>query len=634
MQSGIQTRSSFPPIADYAFLSDCEVGALVAPSGNVEWLCVPQFDAPSVFGAVLDRDAGRFRFAPADVEVPAGRRYLPGSMVLETTWMTKTGWLVVRDALTVGPWHHLDERAFRHSRPPTDHEAEHILLRTARCVHGSVELTVECEPAFAYGLESASWQYTGEGYHNVVATCESQDVSLRLDSDLRIGFEGRRASARTTLREGEVAYVSLSWSEHGGSHSFDDAFERMERTAEFWREWLNHGEFPDHRWRTYLERSAITLKGLSYAPSGALAAAATTSLPRVPGGNRNYDLRYSFMRDAAFTLWGLYTLGFDWEGDDFFYFLADLASDERPLQNMYGVGGETDLEERELEHLSGYDGARPVRVGNAAFEYEQHDVWGALLDAAYLHAQSRDSLPERIWPIVKHQVDLAAEHWREPDRGIWATRGKPHNYVTSKVECWVACDRGARLAELREDFEQARTWQKVADEIRDDVCANGLDSRGVFKKHYDTEELDASVLLIPLVRFLPAEDERVRKTVMTIYEELSEEGFILRQRPELSDEDGGELEGETLVIVSFWMVSALAEIGEEELARDLCERMLAYASSLHLYAEHIDPDTGRHLGNFPHAFTHLALINAVMHVIATEQPQDRSGLAGVRVRSH
>jgi GH15 family glucan-1,4-alpha-glucosidase len=611
-------RGPFPPIADYAFLSDCEVGALVAPSGNVEWLCLPQFDSPSVFCPMLDRDAGRFRLGPADVQVPAARRYLPGSMVLETTWKSRTGWLVVRDALCIGPWHHDSERAHRQRRAPGDWEAEHVLVRTVRCPQGTVELQLECEPSFEYGLVAPEWSYTGSTYHEARATGREATVELLLATDLRIGFEGPRAAARTTLRQGDTAFVSLSWSEHGGPKNFHEAFERMDRTSEYWREWLSHGDFPDHPWRSVLERSAITLKGLSYAPTGAIVSSPTTSLPREPGGERNYDYRYSFVRDAAFTLWGAYSLGFDWEADDHFYFLADQAEKDGTISNVYAVDGKHDLEERTLDHLDGYEGARPVRIGNASYKYEQHDVWGAILDAAYIHSRTRDKLPERVWPMIKRQVELAHEHWREPDRGIWAQRGEPRHYTSSKVFCWVAVDRGARLAALRGEEDLQDDWIQCARDIQQDVLDNAVNDDGVFTAWYGSDELDASVLLIPMVRFLPSTDPRVRKTVLTIGEELNEHGLILRRRPH-ADEDEA-ITGETFAVCTFWYASALAEIGETGAAREVCERMLAYLSPLGLYAEHLDPHTGRHLGNFPHMFTHLALINALLHMVRADVP--------------
>jgi GH15 family glucan-1,4-alpha-glucosidase len=612
-------RSAFPPIAEYAFLSDCEACALVAPNGSVEWMCLPRMDSPSVFGAILDRDAGSFRLGPADVTVPAGMRYLPGTMVLETSWETRMGWVVVRDVLCIGPWHHNDERSHSHRRSPTDYDADHVLLRTIKCVQGSAEIHLDCEPVFDYGGLAAEWSYTGPAYYEATAMSEGMELELRLVTDMNLGFEGPRARARTILREGDVAFAALGWSTHPLPTTYEEANTRLVRTAHHWQEWLKQGTFPDHPWRTFLQRSALTLKGLSYAPTGAMIAAATTSLPETPGGERNWDYRYTWIRDSTFMLWALYTLGFDWEANDFFYFIADVAeAEEGELQIMYGIGGEAKLEEQELDHLSGYDGARPVRLGNGAYNQRQHDVWGAVLDSIYLHTKSRDQLPERLWPIIKRQVQSALASWRDPDRGIWEVRGEPRHFTSSKVMCWVAADRGARLALLRDDLDYARRWQAAADEIRDDICEHGVDDRGVFTQHYDTRSLDASVLLMPLVRFLPADDPRIVATVNAIAEELTEDGLVLRYRVDDTD-DGLSGEEGTFTICSFWLVSALCEIGEIKRARALCEKLLSYASPLQLYAEEIDPTTGRHLGNFPQAFTHLALINAVMHVIRADE---------------
>jgi GH15 family glucan-1,4-alpha-glucosidase len=441
---------------------------------------------------------------------------------------------------------------------------------------------------------------------------------------MNLGFEGPRATARTLMKAGDTLYAALSWSEHAAPQSYDEAYDRLTWTAHHWQHWLDHGEFPDHPWRTYLQRSALTLKGLSYAPTGAMVAAATTSLPETPGGERNWDYRYTWIRDSTFMLWGLYTLGFDWEANDFFYFVADVAeAEEGQLQIMYGIDGESQLREQELDHLSGYEGARPVRIGNGAYNQNQHDVWGAVLDSVYLHTKSRDHLPERIWPIMVKQVEDAIAHWREPDRGLWEIRGEPQHFTSSKLMCWVALDRGARLAEIREDAKRAEEWQRVADEIKADICENALDGRGVFTQHYGTDTLDASVLLMPLVRFLPPDDERIRATVLAIADELSEDGLVLRYRTDETD-DGLSGEEGTFTICSFWLVSALVEIGELPRARALCEKLLSYASPLQLYAEEIDPHSGRQLGNFPQAFTHLALINAVMHVIRADERIEQS----------
>jgi GH15 family glucan-1,4-alpha-glucosidase len=614
---GLSGSSAFPPIGDYGFLSDCEVTALVAPSGNIEWLCLPRLDSPSVFGAVLDRGAGGFRVGPADLRVPAARRYLPGTMVLETSWGTPTGWIIVRDVLLIGPWHHQDELSHTHRRAPTDYDAEHVLLRTVRCVSGEAQVTLDCEPVFDYGRRAATWSYGEHGYHEGIARADGIATELKLTTDMRLGFEGGRAMARTLMREGETRFCALSWTEHEPPHTFEDAYQRLVWTAHHWQHWLARGDFPDHPWRSFLERSALTLKGLTFAPSGALVAAATTSLPETPGGHRNWDYRYSWIRDSTFALWGLYTLGFDWEADDFFWFIADIAERDEELQIMYGVDGERVLTESTLDHLSGYEGAKPVRIGNGAYEHRQNDVWGAVLDSFYIHIKSRDGLDGRIWPILKRQVEAAIMHWREPDRGIWEVRGEPKHFTSSKIMCWVATDRGAKLARLREEPELAARWQAVADEIHADVCANGVTELGVFTQHYETDALDASLLLIPLVGFLPPDDPRVRATVLSIAENLTVDDLVLRYLTKETD-DGLSGEEGSFTICSFWLVSALTEIGELGRARRLCEKLLSFASSLGLYAEEINPVNGRHLGNFPQAFTHLALINAIIHIIRAE----------------
>jgi GH15 family glucan-1,4-alpha-glucosidase len=624
----LPNASPFPPIAELAFLSDCETSALISPSGNVEWMCLPRFDSPSVFGSLLDRRAGCFRLGPDDTSVPVARRYLPGTMVLETSWGTRTGWIIVRDVLLIGPWHHDHELSHTHRRAPTDYDADHVLLRSVRCVNGEVQLVLQCEPRFDYGRESGDWSYAGTDYHEGIATAPTADLTVRLTTDMRLGFEGPRAIARTLMKEGDTKFCALSWSEHEPPRTYDEAYNRLRWTAHHWQHWLARGNFPDHPWRTHLERSALTLKGLTYAPTGALVAAATTSLPETPGGERNWDYRYSWIRDSTFALWALYTLGFDWEANDFFCFIADVADRDEDLQIMYGIGGERDLTEQILGHLEGYIGSRPVRIGNGAYNQVQHDVWGAVLDSVYIHTKSRDQLDERLWPILKRQVEAALHHWREPDRGIWEVRGDPKHFTSSKLMCWVAVDRGARLARIRDEFDLAEEWQTAADEIHADICEHGVDKRGVFTQHYDTDALDASLLLMPLVRFLPADDARIRATVYAIAEELTVDGLVLRYRVGETDDGLSGDEG-SFTICSFWLVSALVEIGDVVKARQLCEKLLSFASPLGLYAEEIDPHSGRHLGNFPQAFTHLALINAVIHLIRSESGAHLGQISGM-----
>jgi GH15 family glucan-1,4-alpha-glucosidase len=470
-----------------------------------------------------------------------------------------------------------------------------------------------------YGRHPAVWTpVEEEGGHALDAADDS--TRFRLFSDMRMGIEGNRARARHTLVEGERRFCALSWTEAlGGPRTSEQAQAHMMRTGHFWRNWLADGTYPDHPWRMHLQRSALVLKGLTYMPSGALVAAATTSLPETPHGSRNWDYRFCWMRDATFTLWGLHALGLDWEADDFLQYVADLARNEDgSLQIMYGIGGEKELVEQVLDHLRGYEGARPVRIGNGAYNQRQNDVYGAVLDSVYLHAKQRDHLPERLWPVLCDQAEAAARVWREPDQGIWEARGEPRHYVSSKLMCWVAMDRAARLAEQRGDDERVARWQQVADDISEDILTRGLDSRGVFRQHYDTDALDASTLLVPLLRFLPPEDERVRATVCAIRDELTENGLVLRYRTDETDDGLHGKEG-TFLICSFWLVSALSEIGEDREAEHLCERLLSYSSPLELYGEELEASSGRQLGNYPQAFTHLALINAVTHVIGAEQ---------------
>ena len=463
-------------------------------------------------------------------------------------------------------------------------------------------------------------------YEEATATCTSSDIgdhpTLKLTTDMRLGIEGREARARTRMVEGDNAFVALSWSDLPAPQTFAEAEEKMWRTAECWRQWVTIGRFPDHPWRGYLQRSALTLKGLTYAPTGALLAASTTSLPETPGGERNWDYRYAWVRDSTFALWGLYTLGLDREANDFFAFIADVSGAENgkphPLQVMYGIGGERTLEESELHHLYGYEGARPVRIGNGAFNQEQHDIWGTMLDSVYLHVRSREHVPETLWPLLKRQVEEAIKHWRKPDRGIWEVRGEPKHFTSSKVMCWVALDRGTKLAMMHGETSFAQTWSDIADEIKEDILIHGVDSRGVLTQSYGDDSLDASLLLAPLLRFLPSDDPRIRATVLAIADELTEDGLVLRYRTGTTD-DGLSGEEGSFTICSFWLVSALVEIGELARAKRLCERLLGYASPLKLYAEEIDTKNGRHLGNFPQAFTHLALINAVVHVIRAEE---------------
>ena len=443
--------SPFPPIADYAFLSDCHTGALVAPDGSIDWLCVPRFDAPSVFGTLLDRQAGSFRLGPFGINVPSARAYEPGTNMLFTTWKTPTGWVVVRDALTLGPRRGVDS-VTPHTRPPTDEDADHLLVRVAFCMEGEVEMELTCEPVFDYGRLPAEWSVHEDGH---TADASGEELTIRLHTDMALGVEGDRVRARHVLRQGEQLYCSLSWEdEFAGPDGIDEANERLAATARFWRGWLGRARIPDHRWRDPIQRSALAIKGLTYMPTGATVAALTTSLPETPGGERNWDYRYTWLRDSTFTLQALHYLNLDWEAEEFMQFVADLEPDkDGALQIMYGIDGRRDLTESTRDDLSGYAGASPVRIGNGAFDQRQNDVYGAALDSILLHTRRSQRLPRRLWPIVQAQAECATKVWRKPDQGIWEARGKPQHYVSSKLMCWVAMDRASKLASIRGDAD-------------------------------------------------------------------------------------------------------------------------------------------------------------------------------------
>jgi alpha,alpha-trehalase len=612
--------SPFPPIADYAFLSNCHTGALVAPDGAIDWLCIPNFDAPSVFGSLLDRGAGAFRLGPFGINHPADRRYEPGTNVFATTWKTPAGWIVVRDALTIGPWDR-EDMITPHTRPPADDDADHMLVRTVECLDGTVEVELVCEPVFDYGRLPAEWALVDGSRHAADAT--GAGVTIRLQTDMALGIEGDRVRARHALKPGERVYCSLSWAESLISPAdVDEAVERLDATVRYWRAWLGRARLPDHRWRDAIQRSALVTKGLTYMPTGATVAALTTSLPETPGGERNWDYRYTWMRDTTFTLQALHYLNLDWEADEFMQFVADLeANDDGALQIMYGIDGRRDLTETTRDDLSGYAGARPVRVGNGAFDQRQNDVFGAVLDSILLHTRRSSRLPRRLWPIVESQAQCATDVWRNPDQGIWEARGAPQHYVSSKLMCWVALDRAAELAGIRGETELQAKWRATADEIKADILEHGVSDRGVLRQHYDTDALDASVLLAVIFDFLPREDDRLRATVQAIDEDLTENGFVLRYKTDETDDGLSGKEG-TFLICSFWLVSALAIIGEHQKARDLMERLLRIASPLGLYAEEFETATARHLGNFPQAFSHLALIQAAAAIVLMEMVEE------------
>ena len=414
-------------------------------------------------------------------------------MVLETTWQTPTGWMVVQDFLAMGPVQHEGRRPDYH-RAPADVGAVGALVRIATCISGRVEVAVNCGPLFDYGRTGGAWSYQGDSYDAMTLTPAEGDMQLELSGTVPLGVLGARCYGRTTLTAGQSAYVALSWGDGQVPASQDEALRALNCTVDFWRDWLSSAKIPDHPWKTYLDRSALTLKGLSYAPTGAIMAALTTSLPETWGGARNWDYRFTWIRDSAFMLRSLYRLGFDWEAIEYWGFILDAVTGgdlhRKPeLQIMYGISGERDLTEHSLDHLSGYRGARPVRVGNGAWNQQQHDVWGMILDAldVQFHAGA-GMIVAPVWEGLATFVDAALQHWREPDQGIWEVRGDPKHFTASKVMCWVAASRGADLAAERGDDERAKRWRAGADEIKADVLDKDVSKRGVFRQHDETDE--------------------------------------------------------------------------------------------------------------------------------------------------
>ena len=616
--------SPFPPIAEYAFLSDRQVQALVAPSGNVEWLCLPRPDSPSVFGAMLDRGAGHFRLGPAEATVPAGRRYVPGTLVLETTWQTRTGWLVIRDALLVGPWYDDTQRAVEYERPPGDHEAEHVLLRTVRCVNGHVELLMDCDPSPDYARADATWEYETEGYSHALARIAPGDMPLRLTSDLRMGFEGKRAHANTTMREGDERFVALSWSDHEPPQSYQDAADRMWRTQEYWREWLNHGEFPDHPWRTQLQRSALTLKGLTYAPDRGADGGGDHLAARDAGGRTELglpvlvdprlDVRAVGPVHARVRLGGGRVLRVRGRS---------VRGRERPPGD---VRARRRTRPHRIHAARTCPGTRtPSRCGSATARSTRSSTTSG--ERSWTRSTSTRSpataSPNACGRSSSRRSRRRSSTGNEPDRGIWEVRGEPKHFTSSKVFCWVALDRGARLAHRRGEEALEQKWRAVADEIHMDILRERRRrARRVHAVLRDERARRVAAAAAAACGSSPRTTNAIRATVMAIADELTMDGLVLRYRVEQTD-DGLSGEEGTFTICSFWLVSALVEIGELRRARALCEKLLSFASPLQLYAEEIDATTGRHLGNFPQAFTHLALINAVVHLIQAELQQQR-----------
>jgi GH15 family glucan-1,4-alpha-glucosidase len=596
---------AYPPISDYALISDCHSGALVSKDGSIDWCSFHRFEARPVFCRLLDWGRGGFfRIAPRET-YKTTRRYLPDTNVLETRFETRGGALVLTDffQMLIGEGH-----------------AHHRLLRIVRCEQGEVAVKAKFEPRFDYGLTSPRLETLDSDLAIVYGGADA----LVLQSQLPIGdAELSACAAARTMTVGEEAFVVLTYQlPHELKPERLDPEEVAEiraSTVQVWEDWASRCTYAGP-YRDQVVRSALVLKGLTNAPTGSIVAAATTSLPEEIGGERNWDYRYSWLRDSALTLNALFALGYDEEANAYMDWLRrTTAGRAKELQIMYGVGGERLLPEVELDHLEGYRGSRPVRIGNGAAQQFQLDVFGELLDTAWLFRQHGGEIDEVFWDLLGRVAGRVVETWTEPDHGIWEIRGEPRHFVYSKVMAWVAVDRALKLAELDGREGAVDDWREAREKIRELVERDGVDPEsGAFLQSLrDGGKLDASNLMIPIVGFVEHTDPRARATAERISTELSADGLVYRYVTDGVDGLSGE--EATFAICSFWLVECLARAGESERARELFERLLAFCNDVGLLAEEIDPHSGELIGNFPQAFSHLGLIQAAVALDSPEQ---------------
>jgi alpha,alpha-trehalase len=598
------------PIADYALLSDCHAAALVARDGSVDWLCCPRFDSPSVFGHLLDEAAGRWCIRTVDT-AEVTRAYLPETLVLETTYATATGTVVLLDALAVGR----NERGHELGA-----DAPSAMLRILDASEGDVELEMEFAPRPEYGLVKPLLRVVDEG----LLTVGGAD-RLALSSPIPLTVAGAKATARFRMQRGQrLAFALQHRTSAGPAPQFwaqDEIEERTADTAEAWRTWSEMHQAYEGPWRDLVHHSGRVLYALTYYPTGAMCAAPTTSLPETPGGERNWDYRYAWVRDASFTLRALWVAACPDEGYKFFDYLASAAAsqvhDGGELQIMFGIGGERDLTERVLPHLSGWRGSAPVRVGNDAWTQRQIDVYGELLDAAARFPELIGQLEPESRSFLVDLANAACDRWQDQDQGIWEVRGEPRDFVYSKLMCWVALDRAIGLADSIDATDRVDEWTYWRGEIADAILTRGWsDTAGAFTQSFGSDDLDASNLMMSIVGFLPPDDPRILATINAICDHLTDEhGLVYRY---LAD-DGLEGEEGTFLLCTFWLAEALALAGEHERARATFERAVAFVNDVGLLSEEVDATTGELLGNFPQAFSHIGLVNAAWAISQSSQ---------------
>lgn len=597
--------SPYPPIADYALIGDCHSAALVARGGSIDWCCMPRLDRDSCFGRLLDwQRGGSCRLAPSDGEATAVRRYLDDTLVLETIWTTSAGRARVLDLFTM-----------RRGGREQPHEQ---LVRRVEALEGEIEMALAVEPRFDLGT-TRPWI---RAHSDRVFSALGGRSGLVLTSDWRLACEPFALRGRTRLRAGERARLSIAFAPPHQLHpatprgvATAEIDRRIDETVAWWQRWAGQARFDTRRHPAVL-RSAIVIKALTNAPTGAIAAAATTSLPEVIGGSRNWDYRYSWIRDSSFALRALLALGFEKEAHGFRAFIErTVAGDADELQVLYGLGGEHRLPEVTLDRLTGYRDSRPVRVGNAAHAQAQNDIYGELLDIAWRAA--RDGAPHDpdYWRLLVAVVESAVRRWERPDQGIWEMRDAPRHFVHSKAMCWAALDRGIRLAERWHIAGDAPArWRRTRDAIRRAIDAQGYDHRrGIFVQAFGSDQLDAALLLLPRAGLVAADDPRMVRTVDAIRRELAHDGWLVRRYAAADGLAGSE---GAFLPCSFWLSECLARQGRVDAAREIFARAEALRSDVGLFAEEFDPVRGELLGNYPQGLCHYSHISAAVALAA------------------
>ncbi|MBN9387711.1 MAG: glycoside hydrolase family 15 protein [Chloroflexi bacterium] len=595
---------AYLPIENYGVVGDLHTVALIGLNGSVDWLCFPVFDSPSVFGAILDSDkGGRFQIYPADDHVKVKQMYLPDTNVLITRFLSPNGLAELTDFMPV--------------ETETNETWNHRLVRRIKVVQGSYRFKMVCQPAFDYARAA----HTVETYENGVVF-HSRNLSLGLASEIPLNVvDGGAAVCEFTLERGQSACFMLHRVEDNGPcgqfFQEDEVEDILADTVKFWRKWISKCTY-EGRWREMVHRSALVLKLLTFAPTGAIVAAPTTSLPENIGGERNWDYRYTWIRDASFTCYALLNLGFETEATRFMEWIEARCRELDPkvggLQIMYGIDGRHNLTEISLDHLSGYMNSRPVRIGNGAYNQLQLDIYGELMDAVYLHSKYASPLSYDQWTYLRKLMDWLCQNWQTPDSGLWESRAGNQHYVYSRMMIWVALDRALRLARQRGLPADTSVWKKTRNAVYEEIIAKGWsDERKSFVQYYGSDVLDASNLLMPLVKFLGPTDPLMLSTLDRIQEELAFDALVYRYDVKKGAKDGLQGGEGTFCLCSFWLVECLTRAGRLDEARLKLEKMFSYANHLGLYAEEIST-SGEMLGNYPQAFTHLSLITAAYNL--------------------